>query len=567
LTAVSGRNSAPVRLRTGVWRDEHMTRAWRTRDFRAVFQLACRNGLTPPIIADNTGLPLDLVLSVMKGNTTLNNPGLIESVARGLDMPEETRAVLGLAIRAVGRADLPGPQQRETTTIAKRPNRSVTGRSGRKRQRAPDYLPDEVIEREDFAEACASHDLGAMFRIAVDYGGACFTVSHIARRCEMTVSQVSAYMNHGREAVSINIFKRVSVGLRIPGAMLGLDNNALMIQESDAASQYATELPNFDFPLSSETIAADNGRSPSDPEVATFLLETLPQYARTANILGGKNLPELIERHIRFIYSGCETSRGKYRDRILDTCARYAEFLGWLHQDLGNPVYALFWTDRASEWAQETNADPQFLSYVLMRKSDHAEQYGTPDRVIGLAQSALKVPALSPRAKALVIQQEARGYSQRGDLILFERKLDEARECALKAEGSNDALWGEYCNLTHIAMQEAGGRIELRQFDKAIEIIERELPRMSPVDRVDSTVFRAKLARAYAESGNADCAAETALATCEDIRATASKRAFTELSRVRQILENHIELPASASFAVTFDSLASEFTTRTRQIR
>jgi len=43
-----------------------MLRAWRTHDFRAVFLLAGRLGLTPEIIADNTGL--SDVSAHMRGN-------------------------------------------------------------------------------------------------------------------------------------------------------------------------------------------------------------------------------------------------------------------------------------------------------------------------------------------------------------------------------------------------------------------------------------------------------------------------------------------------------------------
>ena len=93
---VSGR-SATARLPTDAWRDAHMRRAWRTRDFRAVFHLACQLGLTPETIAGNTGLPLDLVLNVMKGNAVLNgDSGVAVQVAAGLGMPDDFRSFAGL---------------------------------------------------------------------------------------------------------------------------------------------------------------------------------------------------------------------------------------------------------------------------------------------------------------------------------------------------------------------------------------------------------------------------------------------------------------------------------------
>jgi transcriptional regulator with XRE-family HTH domain len=75
-----------------------MHRAWRTSDFRAVFHLAIQVGLTPELIADGTGLPLDLVLNVLKGNTVLNgNARMVEAIAVGLGMPDDLRRIVGLS--------------------------------------------------------------------------------------------------------------------------------------------------------------------------------------------------------------------------------------------------------------------------------------------------------------------------------------------------------------------------------------------------------------------------------------------------------------------------------------
>lgn len=90
------------------------------------------------------------------------------------------------------------------------------------RYRPPDYLPSEVLARPDFVAACKRRDLGKILAIANKYGGPGFTVSHLARRCEMTITQVQDYIKRGRQALSLDIFERVSDGLRIPGRMLGI---------------------------------------------------------------------------------------------------------------------------------------------------------------------------------------------------------------------------------------------------------------------------------------------------------------------------------------------------------
>src|SRR5260370_31381621 len=86
----------------------------------------------------------------------------------------------------------------------------------------PDYLPAEVLARPDFVKACRQRDLGQILAIAMKYGGPGFTPSHVARRCEMTVSQVQAYVKHRRTAMSMDIFERVADGVHIPGRMLGI---------------------------------------------------------------------------------------------------------------------------------------------------------------------------------------------------------------------------------------------------------------------------------------------------------------------------------------------------------
>lgn len=94
------------------------------------------------------------------------------------------------------------------------------------RLRPPDYLPREVVGRADFGDACDGRDLGAIFRIAAKWGGVGFTPSHLARRCEMSVGRVSAYMNGLKQAQSIDLFERVSDALHIPGSMLGISRRA-----------------------------------------------------------------------------------------------------------------------------------------------------------------------------------------------------------------------------------------------------------------------------------------------------------------------------------------------------
>ena len=86
----------------------------------------------------------------------------------------------------------------------------------------PGYLAGEVLERSDFVAACQRRDLGTILAIALKWGGAGFTLSHVARRCAMGITQVKDYINHDRQPLSMDIFERTADGLHIPGSMLGI---------------------------------------------------------------------------------------------------------------------------------------------------------------------------------------------------------------------------------------------------------------------------------------------------------------------------------------------------------
>ncbi len=104
------------------------------------------------------------------------------------------------------------------------------------RYRPPDYLPSEVLARPDFVAACKRRDLGKILAIANKYGGPGFTVSHLARRCEMTITQVQDYIKRGRQALSLDIFERVADGLHISGRMLGMTRRPWEGQHEDQQS-------------------------------------------------------------------------------------------------------------------------------------------------------------------------------------------------------------------------------------------------------------------------------------------------------------------------------------------
>jgi hypothetical protein len=296
--------------------------------------------------------------------------------------------------------------------------------------------------------------------------------------------------------------------------------------------------------------------SARDPMVVRWLGDQLGGYARAAGMFGGRDLLTLMIRHVRFLRSGLGSAHGPERAEIVGVCARYAEFIGWLYQDIGRHGDATFWTDRALEWARDAG-DTGFEAYVLMRQSDLAEGHLPSGTVLSLAEAARRVPSLGPRGTALITQQEATGYALDGNTAGFERAIEHARAQAAAAAMSEDAPWGLYCTPAYVAMQEATGWMQLSQPAKAVTVFEHKISDLPATDRVDAAVYRARLARAYQADHRPDCAGQAALTAFDLAAATGSSRARSELAQVRKLIGRKPETDPAARFAAAFDASPS----------
>jgi hypothetical protein len=144
------------------------------------------------------------------------------------------------------------------------------------RYRPADCLPREILSRPDFAQACEDRDLGAIFRITVQWGGIGFTMSHLARCCEMSVGRVRDYMKGTKHAQSVDVFERVCDGLQIPGAMLGINRRPW--EEADDL----TALPEDHRSVTSqrEWIRTRQLLNRNRPKLTQVALDLYPESAR-----------------------------------------------------------------------------------------------------------------------------------------------------------------------------------------------------------------------------------------------------------------------------------------------
>lgn len=238
-----------------------------------------------------------------------------------------------------------------------------------------------------------------------------------------------------------------------------------------------------------------------------------------------------IARHAREV-------RPDKRRELLSLGAETAEFAGWLYRDLKDLASAVYWYDRAMEWAQEAH-DTAMQGYVLLKKSQMAYDERDAHRVAALAETASHGPWRLP-ARVLVeaTQQEARGLAMLGEpLDKVERKLDEAEDLFVAMDSGDDRpQFGTYFSKNAMLTRRACCYIEAGKPAHAAELFGEAIEGHG-LSKRDEGFIRALRAIAYALSGEPDAAAGEGLTALSIAAATNSERTTRELRRVVRALD------------------------------
>lgn len=319
------------------------------------------------------------------------------------------------------------------------------------RYRPPDYLPAETLARPDFIAACKRRDMGKILAIANKYGGPGFTVSHLARRCEMTITQVQDYIKRGREALSLEIFERVADGLHIPGRMLGVTRRPWEGQQSGATPGATTSVPATGKPDTSANLAPSGQESmqaASDLETgedADIML--MLQEADRSDIGAGtvESLYTIFDKLCRDYVSSpaLEVQQGLKRlyARIMRlrqgrmTFAQHKELIalsGWVTALLA----CVDWDMNEREAAETARA----ATLRFAKEIDHSELIAwsyeieawfalTEGRYSDVTSIAKAAQSIGGENSAIVqlIMQEARGWAKLGNREAFELAVERAR--------------------------------------------------------------------------------------------------------------------------------------------
>jgi hypothetical protein len=295
-----------------------------------------------------------------------------------------------------------------------------------------------------------------------------------------------------------------------------------------------------------------------DPQVIEYFRRMLAEQYTGDKMLGPRQLLGTVMAQLEVLDTLRKQARPPVAKPLLRTLAQYAEFVGWLQQDGGDLHAAVYWSDRATQWAQSA-ADHQMVAYLLVRKSNIACLADDAATAVALAAAVQDVPGgIEPGMRALAAQQEARGWAMIGDVDRCQRQLDTAAELLGMHSGETDPagpVYLQHYDLDTREEQAATCYRNVGRAEDAVLIFERKIAALPANVHRDRGHRMAKLANAViaTRQPEPDRAAQLGLACLELARHTGSARINNELHTLHgALLARWPDQPGTRTFHDAF---------------
>lgn len=433
------------------------------------------------------------------------------------------------------------------------------------RERPADHLPHDVLTRPDFRAACADRDLGRIFRLAKQWGGVGFTASHLARRCELTVSRVQDYISGQMQAQRVEVFERVADGLHIPGAMLDLAPRSwegpagASAGDVDPAPQVtATEdrdstVLRRDFVKLGGGIAATAlagqvrgvpSRSVGNRVGASTVDALRANMARLRPLddhMGGADTFRLylaeVDRMSGLLKRGSFTD--VTRQELLTLFAEGAQQAGWAAFDAGWHGEAKLLYDRSFGAAREAGNAALAGNALALRSY---QLLSTGPAAVELTDKSCAIAAMDvhPAVKSLLFQRGAWTYAVAGDMEKTARALGLAESALSAPNGEPAPDWAVWAhNPTELRIMAGRGWAELHKPLRAVPALEDAMADYDDSHARDKSLYLSWLADAYldaGELGEATAVTDHALTLAANV---ASERPQQRLNAVLDRFQGH----------------------------
>ncbi|RSM62973.1 hypothetical protein DMH03_13075 [Amycolatopsis sp. WAC 01376] len=274
-------------------------------------------------------------------------------------------------------------------------------------------------------------------------------------------------------------------------------------------------------------------------DTLTTLADALEHYQAAARALPPSRLLDALTAQIAVLDSLRRRAEPGLRADYLVLQARYAESLSWLSEEAGRAEEALFWTDRATQWAQSSGWTAM-TAYTFVRRSMMAVSFASDGhRAVDHALAAYEMPLAPVRIRGLAAKQMAFGHALAWEADASARALDQAM-ILLDEPGDDGSELGQRSVVSDdlYAIFRTTCDIYLGKGEAAIGVLEPRLATLSTASARTATITRAKLARAYANVGQPYEAARLAWQAIDDSTALQSLSARSELRRAVPVLQH-----------------------------
>ncbi|MGW1863993.1 helix-turn-helix domain-containing protein [Streptomyces mauvecolor] len=294
--------------------------------------------------------------------------------------------------------------------------------------------------------------------------------------------------------------------------------------------------------------ALNDARRYLDGPMVDYFRRQLDKAKRDDGARGPKKTLPVVLGLIGAIEGSARDVKPNVRRELLTVGAEGAEFVGWLYRDIQEPTTAVFWYDRAMEWAQEAGNAPM-QGYVLLKKSQMAYDERDALRMLTLAQAATHERWQLPvRVRAEVAQQEALGRAMVGDpLDVVRAGLDSAQALLDRATEDGSTELGAYFTGHTRLLRDAITFTEAGKPGTAAEMFS-DVISAGALSHRDTGFFNARRAAALALSGEPDEAARVGKASAEVAHDVKSERTVRVLGEVLGTLDRWRSRPAVREF-------------------
>ncbi|MDF5753151.1 helix-turn-helix transcriptional regulator [Spongiactinospora sp. TRM90649] len=302
------------------------------------------------------------------------------------------------------------------------------------------------------------------------------------------------------------------------------------------------------------------GRMPGSAVEGESLLSAsrsiFDEYRRLGqSVEPGLLLPALIaQTHSLREYA--EQADPRTRRALLLLGSRYAEYIGWLVQEMGDEQATLWWTRRAVEMAA-AGGDQDFAAYGMARHALITLYRNDAGQTIELARRAQRDTVL-PRIQGLASMHEAQGHALAGNHTACMSALDRARTALDRPSADEDTPIIGPTNLPDPVTMITGWCLyDLGRPREAAEILGSQLAGVRPEALRTRVRYGVRQALAHAAAGDVDHACHLISGLLNDVATLRSATVAMDLPRLARVLARYTHHPATRDLAPRLGALTT----------